>query len=149
MLADSPAAKKWGWATLIRALYDARPALVLNGGAVGPDAWATGLAKIVGVPARELLPNGDVRAQGELDEALDLPSRWAPEGVSPGPLPRNEELVRTAAAYARGGATVLVVALYAPWSKTQGTRHTVKLASAAGLECDVHVCPAAFARWGA
>lgn len=77
--------------------------------------------------------------------------RWAPEGVArplPGseeyrrwPLERNAAMVRAGVSLAAQGHEVHVVALYAPWARSGGTRHTAAAMQRAGIPCEWLVCP--------
>lgn len=133
-LADTTEAHQWAWETLIREVYKWRPDLVLNGGARGPDAWSSRLARIVGVPCYELLTTGEVRTIGKPhpDYAPGRDGRW--HDTAADPLTRNRALVTACDELVTQLATVRVLALLSPDSSTRGTAHTVGLAKRAGLE---------------
>lgn len=133
-LADDREAHQWAWETLIREFYRWRPDLVLNGGARGPDAWSSRLARIVGVPCYELLLDGTVGVVGapHADYAPGRDGRW--HSTAADPLTRNRALVTACDELVTQLATVRVLALLSPDSSTRGTAHTVGLARRAGLE---------------
>lgn len=133
-LADDRETHQWAWEALIREVYQWRPDLVLNGGARGPDAWSSRLARIVGVPCYELLTTGEVRTIGKPhpDYAPGRDGRW--HDTAADPLTRNRALVTACDELVTQLATVRVLALLSPDSSTRGTAHTVGLARRAGLE---------------
>ncbi len=102
--------------------------LVVAGDARGPDDHAIACARSDGAPFERWCLDGFVRGSGE--------RRWWPEGeprrpAKLWPLERNRRMVEAFAERAKDADRVL--ALYAPWARTQGTAHTVGLPRAPGL----------------
>ena len=121
-----------------------RPTLVVTGDARGPDESARVHAKRRGLPLECWSLSGWVAAWG-----AGRDRRWWPESEPPltprhWPLERNRRMVAHVAELAKTAEATLVLALYAPWSRTQGTAHTVGLARAAGLTVIEATCPAEY-----
>ena len=109
-------------------------AIVLHGGAIGPDQWAGEEAHSRGVRAVAYLPSGlrlDTRGKARL---------WSTVAVHP--LDRNRALVAACLAAQTGGWAAWVLGLVAPWPGTGGTDHTLRLARKAGLTVAREVVPA-------
>jgi DNA polymerase III epsilon subunit-like protein len=102
--------------------------VVLNGGDVGPDRWSSEKAKAYGVKRVELHANGQ---RYENDRHV---GSWtnAPRQE----LDRNFALVESAARAKEAGWDVSVHGFVAPWSETNGTRHTLELARKRGLRVE-------------
>jgi hypothetical protein len=151
VLWDAPRAQEWSH-DLVRRELGALPlgSVVVTGDARGPDASAQRLARqfdweclVYGLDgyARTTVPRGYSTKPAVL---------WHPDplagmrrhGHSRWPLLRNEEMVRRTAREIDEGATVRVLALHAPWSRTSGTGHTAGLARRAGLVVVEHTAPA-------
>jgi DNA polymerase III epsilon subunit-like protein len=107
--------------------------VVLNGGAVGPDQWSSEKAKAYGVKYVELYPSGQRHENGR------HVGNWSKTPRHP--LDRNRELVEYAVKAKASGWDVTVHGFVAPWSSTNGTRHTLKLARERGLAADEYVYP--------
>jgi hypothetical protein len=157
VLADTPDAEAWARGVLGEVTAALPPVAVLYaGGAAGPDTWAADLARERGLSVIEYRLDGNRWTLSRLSRAVRPYAPWCEwEGVRarPGdrrwPLERNRVMIDHAALLARTAAVnlrhaVRVLALVAPWSRTHGTQHTVRLARAAGLAVDVRECPAAY-----
>lgn len=139
-LAERPEAEAWARRMLRGPIRgDANPR-VLTGDARGPDAWAVEAAR---VQWTRFAKDGGIYC------GVGLPFRagwWTfpPNEKPPTPrtrdewrerlLARDRALVAYAARMAAAGTTVRVLALVAPWSRTQGTAYTARLAREAGLD---------------
>ena len=142
-LTDTPAAREWARAAL-RAQRTPSLSRVVAGDARGPDEWAHGPWSIGAWMDRWCL-NGDVRVG--LGSEWWTERRWLPADA-PRPSSHGEwaarALARNAAMVAdvarRGNARC--VALLAPWSRTRGTQHTMRLAREHGIAVEVLACPA-------
>jgi len=122
---------------LLRAFAEiAAPSVVVAGDARGPDEWAIEWAAMCGIPTRMWSLDGwiyDEHKARNVDWWKADKKRRGTESALPKPLQRNLAMVRSAAAKARWGAHVQVLALEASWSATKGTAHTAGLALRAGL----------------
>ena len=147
-LADTAAALRWPRAAILRAVADCMERTdrvrVVVGDAAGGDEEAEALAsslnvrypgvtfsvfRLSGLVVHEDRPNE--RWTGE-----EAPSRGSAESRR-WPLKRNAAMVARVARMPRAS----VLALKAPWSKTDGTGHTAGLAAAAGLVVVRLECP--------
>ena len=142
-LSDTPQAEAWARAELAKHISDDL-VTVVSGDARGPDEWVHQLAR------------GMWHARWTLGGSVDAillnewwsEARWLPLGT-PAPhtneawkaraLARNKAMVEHTARYDH--STVKVVALKAPWSRTDGTGHTAGLAARHGLPVEVLTCP--------
>lgn len=157
-LYDTVAARDWTFAALrLRLPGEDAPTLVVTGDARGPDQAASDIVPRggpVGIAVWEL--DGDVTMWAP-GMALGHVRHWTDE-MEPAcgdreawrrwPLKRNAAMVAWCAENARDGASVRCVALLAPWSRTRGTQHTMRLAREHGLPAEVLVCPEAYAPRG-
>ena len=142
-LTDTPAAEAWARGVLRERITSAVERVVA-GDARGPDEWAHDTSANGFACARWCL-NGEVRYRFSRlwwTEAL-----WLPRGT---PKPRTHEAWAQRAT-ARNAAMVEhtartpgahCLALVAPWSRTQGTQMTARLAREHGIAVEVLVCPA-------
>jgi hypothetical protein len=142
-LADDPRAVAWARGILARELASAT--LVVAGDARGPDAWAHEIAQgmVAPITCERWCASGriDIRTEttwGKFDCWDDASTTRDPKRR---PLARNAAMIASHDPF-RTHATVRLVALIDPASRTQGTQHTVTLARAAGINVAVHV-------WGA
>ena len=109
------------------------PDVVAHGFARGPDAWADELAAYLEVPRVHFALSADrpwyfdAKGVGRLARGAEL---YTYDGTpKTKPLARNEAMMSWAAAKRDEGHVVLVLALRAPWTNTQGTRHAMDRAS--------------------
>lgn len=139
----------WAREYLRRAMAVLDPAadLIIVGDARGVDAVARAEARARGLRLHVYALDGFARSLSSAGGVW----RWAPEGVArplPGsedyrrwPLERNAAMVRAVVSLAAQGHAVRGVALYAPWARSGGTRHTAAAMERAGLQCSWLVCP--------
>ena len=146
-LSDTHAAEVWARGMLRERITREIVDSVVAGDARGPDEWA-----------HEIAPPGLWCARWCLDGAVlcslgsnwHEEARWLVRGV-PRPstseawvqraLARNRAMVEHAARRPEG---VRVLALLAPWSRTRGTQHTMRLAREHSLPVEVLTCPEAY-----
>lgn len=146
-LADTPQAEAWARAELAKRVTREAVDSVVAGDARGPDEWA-----------HEIAPPGLWCARWCLDGAVlcrlasdwHEEARWLVRGVArpsshdawaQRALARNRAMVEHAALNPEG---VRVLALLAPWSRTRGTQHTMRLAREHGLPVEVLACPESY-----
>ena len=114
-------------------------ALLVHGGARGPDEMAGKEGARVGVPEMLVFySNGRLsrrvatfRDEGAVHVATYTSERW--HDGDPGPLVRNRAMVAHLSGLVAAGWTVRVVGLVDATSPTRGTDHALRLARAAGL----------------
>lgn len=133
----NPAGKEWAIGHIKAALApnEEMDISVLNGGADGPDRWATEIGLGQGLYVAEWRTDG-IRYAGVGMQSI---GRWkAPAGSEgkPTPLQRNLAMIEALLAAKKAGYTVGVLALVDPKSPTHGTDHTVSAAKAAGIDVD-------------
>lgn len=109
-------------------------AVVLTGGAEGPDVWAEDLALLFGHRVVVYRPDGSRRESFTHD--ADKLSRWGtpPASGQGAPLIRNAAMVDRARRAHGLGWRVVVLGLVDEGSKSRGTDHCLGLAKGAGLE---------------
>lgn len=135
---DSRLAEAWARGAIAEAFDTHRPARLVTGDARGPDEWARVEAVRRGVPFYCYAGSGEItgadgRRWGRWTKDL-APDSGAPRVEwAAWYLHRDRVMARQVARRGREGATVVVLALHAPWSKTQGTAFTVARAREAGL----------------
>lgn len=123
---------RWSRDHLKTALFGYPGAVVLTGGAEGPDVWAEDLALLLGHRVVVYRPDGSRRESFAYD--ADKLSRWGtPPSTSGAPLVRNAAMVDRAKRALERGWQVLVLGLVDEASKSRGTDHCLGLARAAGL----------------
>lgn len=140
-LADTPAAERWARGELGRVMAaELSLTRLVVGDAYGPDAWAKEIALDTAGAIMDVW--FAIGPRWVFD--TDPPTRtwWNADGrPRVDPFGRNRAMVaHVAATYPR--PDVRVLALFAPWSRTHGTGHTVVLARRAGLAVEERVCPA-------
>lgn len=117
--------------TMLRALVFALPdeSIVVAGDAPGPDAWAieSAMSSLLALRHRVFALDGWV-----YNERRERAWQWTHASAYT-PLDRNEAMVRAVARRRAHGADVEVIGLEAPWSRTKGTAHTLRIASESGL----------------
>ena len=129
-LGDTPESEAWAKALLATQMaLLPQGAAVLQGGAVGPDTFARLAAQAIGLPTCSMTPSGQLF---EDRDGQTYVSRWSAHDVHP--LAGNRAMVDWAARHLEIGIPVSVIGLHAPWSRTQGTAHTLRHAREAGLE---------------
>ena len=146
-LSDTHAAEVWARGMLRERITREIVDSVVAGDARGPDEWA-----------HEVAPPGLWCARWCLDGAVlcglgsnwHEEARWLVRGVArpsshdawaQRALARNRAMIEHAARRSDG---VRVLALLAPWSRTRGTQHTMRLAREHGLPVEVLTCPEAY-----
>lgn len=149
-LADTPAALRWARAAILRAVADCLERTdvlrVVVGDAEGADSEAEDIARALnvafpGVTYSVFRLDGTVlHGDRENERWTDLPrpEKGTPEAPR-WPLKRNAAMVARVARRVR----VTVLALKAPWSETDGTGHTARLAAEAKLPVARLTCPRA------
>lgn len=150
-LSETRMAKIWASDLISAAMGWWRPDVLVHGGCAGsPDEWAGDYVRddwrYQHIATRVFLLDGQIVAQGALPpEVTTFLDRWdeceplATRDRFRIPLRRNRAMVNAVTCC---GADVLVLALRAPWAKTNGTAHTARLAREAGLLVAERMCPA-------
>lgn len=135
-LADDPRAVTWARGILARELASAT--LVVAGDARGPNAWAHEIAQgmVAPIDCERWCVNG-ARLGCTADATWRGLAPWA-DGSTPTDS-RRRPLARNAAMVAYYTRAARLVALIDPASRTMGTKHTVGLARAAGIDVTEHV----------
>lgn len=125
---------RWSRDHIKSVLFGHPGAVVLTGGAEGPDVWAEDLALLLGHRVVVYRPDGTRRESFAYDP--DKLSRWgAPPASGKGaPLARNAAMVDRAKRALERGWRVLVLGLVDEGSKSRGTDHCLGLAKGAGLD---------------
>jgi hypothetical protein len=146
-LTDTPEAEAWAQDELARRITREAVRSVVTGDARGPDEWAH--PDELGIWGVRWCLSGDVDFRLGGDWWTE--KRWLPRGT-PRPsshdawaqraLARNRAMVTHVADCDPGNVRVL--ALLAPWSRTRGTQHTMRLAREHGLPVEVLSCPEAY-----
>ena len=146
-LSDTHAAEVWARGMLRERITREIVDSVVAGDARGPDEWAHEIAAKASLRHDRWCLGGDVVTRygdGHYD------GRWLPKGT---PIPtthdawaqralaRNRAMVEHAALKPE---SVRVLALLAPWSRTRGTQHTMRLAREHSLPVEVLTCPEAY-----
>jgi len=138
-LADEPAAEEWAReqiATAAARIVDG--GVLVTGDATGPDAWALARAEGLGrLTARYALDGCIYTGRG----IIAWGSRTSEHTSRTWPLERNRVMVAHVAHRAAQGRRAQVLALRAPWARTNGTAHTVTRATEAGLLVAEVICP--------
>lgn len=137
--ADSRLAEEWARGAVAEAFDTHRPSKLVTGDARGPDDYARREAVTRRVPfycyaASGLITGVDGREWGRWTQDLppdrdSIRAEWKAWY-----LHRDRVMVQHVARRVREGATALVLAIYAPWSDTQGTAFTVGRAKAHELD---------------
>jgi hypothetical protein len=148
--AASAPAEAWARGAIAEAFDTHHPAKLVTGDAHGPDDYArreavkrrvpfycyAGSGKITGADAREW----GRWTQDLPPEPMTNRAEWAAWF-----LHRDRVMVRHVVRRVREGATALVLAIYAPWSVTEGTAFTVGRAKAHALDVLELTIPKGFA----
>ena len=108
------------WARLDQLHAELGIAVVVAGGAVGPDRWAEGWALDRGVPHA-------------VDPVID--AEWTAIGRTAGAR-RNSRMADTLSRYRNVGLDALVLAL--PHGEARGTSNMLEVAKLHGFRCEVH-----------
>jgi hypothetical protein len=137
VLTEHTAARLWCEEELVRDLVPLGPgAVVMTGGASGPDDWSTAMAEFRDL--RWLIYHATGHRQASWEDAR----LWRTEGpltdadLRADPslyLRRDDAMVAAALAAHERGWAVRVLGLKASWSKTDGTGYTLRAADKAGL----------------
>lgn len=150
-LTDTPQAEAWACGELAKRITREAVDSVVAGDARGPDEWAHEVAApgiwcarwcLDGAVLCSLVSNWHEEARWLVRDVVRPSTReaWAQRALA-----RNKAMVEHAAMRPEG---VRVLALLAPWSRTRGTQHTMRLAREHGLSVEVLVCPEAYAPRG-
>ncbi len=138
-LAELPAAEEWARAQITEAaarIVDG--GVLVTGDAAGPDAWALARAEGLGRQSARYALDGCIYTSRGI-------TVWGIRGNShtsrTWPLERNRVMVHHVAHRAAQGRRVQVLALRAPWARTNGTAHTITRAAEAGLVVVDKLCP--------
>lgn len=130
------------WARRLVAHWMTEVALVVHGGARGPDLYADSLAAYLFLPRVVfplVAPGRPLTRAGNRARATRDADRYAYDVRDP--LTRTAAMVRWAADRAAEGHDVTVLGLRAPWAITRGTAHTLTLAREAELHVVEHEPP--------
>jgi len=145
-LTDTPQAEEWARTELAKRIGPATLDKVIAGDARGPDEWAHEAAP-VGIWRSRWCLDGTVRyglGASDWTEARwlhgDAPRPSSHDAWAQRALARNRAMVEHTARRPEG---VRVLALLAPWSRTRGTQHTMRLAREHSLPVEVLACPEA------
>jgi hypothetical protein len=148
-LADTPAAVAWAKDRYREAVHALGPrATLLTGDAVS-DAWALAIA----CGYRDDTATWEFRKTGEMVARDGTVMYWTdrrPPNANAGREPWKRWLLERDAAIVKAarewgdaeGVDPQCLALVAPWSRTNGTRYTARLAGEAGFATVVLPCPA-------
>lgn len=148
-VASAPA-EAWARGAIAEALNTHRPSKLVTGDARGPDDYARREAVKRRVPfycyaASGRITGVDGREWGRWTRDLPPDSDSTRVEWKAWYLHRDRVMVQHAARRVREGVTALVLAIYAPWSDTEGTAFTAGRAKAHGLDVVELSIPAGFA----
>ena len=146
-LGDTPRSASWSRGTLALGFARRSPLLVAHGDADGGDAHAEAAASAMLAPTLAF-PAGERAAWriGLCEPPPEHIERVPLPPYGPHPIARNAAMVAWLRAVRDAGASVLVVALFAPWcaryrAARGGTLWTLKAAIEAKLPTAEKVCP--------
>ena len=143
-LADTGASEEWARSTLVEAmafLRDGQDTLV-HGGATGPDTWAWEIAQGREHAVEAFYPDGRLRISYPAgSEHDDQHGTWGRLDRTRSPLARNAHMIEVLSLLRERECEVLVAGLVAPWSRTHGTEHTLRLARKAKLPTVQYTAP--------
>lgn len=128
----------WVYARLRESITGDRPDLIISGDAEPVDRSAFRIADI----ARPVINWRMFGLNGYLYHCGYAFRRWRElPGPVTSPLARNIAMIAAAKKCLDAGWRVKGIALVAPWTRTNGTLHTVGLAKKSGIEIPVVTCP--------